>query len=163
MNNKKIFAIALLIVAVFCCLAVVSATNNNAGTKPVSFGDSFTLDLPSDTVVTNRTRNLRDDGSLVETIYTVKSTSGNINLRVTTCTGSSLISSADSYAENLINDGGERLDGHGDWIVVNTTKVPSSETPKNYLLTKHDGNCLYTIEGNNLTQIQQISDTFRTK
>ena len=163
MNKKKIFAIAIFVLAVACCLAVASAAdNNNAnnGTKRVSFDNIFSLELPQDTTVNNRTS--INDTDLTEVTYTIRSNSGHLTGRVTTCTGSGLVSSAQTYVNNLVNKNATQLDNHGDWLVMNTTNIHGSSAPYNYILTMHDGSYLLTIEGNNLTQLEQFADTYQS-
>lgn len=166
MNRKKIFAIAILVLAVFCCLSVASAGfldflgggSQTVNNKTVSF-DGFTLQLPEDTTFNNRTP--LDDGQIKVTIFEAKSKAANMDIRVTTTTGPGLIHSAQRYADNMVDDGGAILENHSGWIVLDLTHANQTETPMKYLLTLHDGSCLITIEGNNVTELERIADTYQ--
>ena len=167
MNKKKIFAIAILALVVFCCLNVASAGwfdfltggSQTVNNKTVSFDNIFSLQLPEDAVITNNTT--IDNGQLLEVTYNVSSNSSNYTGRITTCNGTGLIHNATAYANNLVTIGGSVLPDHGNWTIINTTAAPRSALPYNYVLTMHDGSNLLTIEGDNLTLLEQIADTYK--
>ena len=170
MNKKKIFAIAIVVLAIFCCLNVASAgffdfltggsqENATVNNKTVSFDNIFSLQLPEDAVIKNSTT--INDGQLLEVTYNVSSNSSGYNGRITTCNGTDLISSADGYASNIVNRGGVLLPAHGNWTVINTTAIHTNAAPYNYILTMHDGVNLLTIEGDNLTKLEQMADTYK--
>ena len=166
MNKKKIFAVAIVVLAVFCSLSVASAGlfdflgggSQTVSNKTVSF-DSFTLQLPEDTTFNNRTA--LDDGQIKVMIFEAQSKAANMNIRVSTTTGQGLIHSAQRYADNMVADGGVILENHSGWIVLDLSHASQTETPMKYLLTLHDGSCLITIEGNNVTELEHIADTYQ--
>ena len=169
MNKKKIFAIAIVALVVFCCLNVASAGwfdflgggSQTVNNKTVSFDNIFSLQLPEDVVITNSTTINNTEVGILEVTYNVSSNSSGYNGRITTCNGTGLVSSVDTYANNLVSGGGVMLPTHGNWTIINTTAIHTSAAPYNYILTMHDGSNLLTIEGDNLTQLEQMADTYK--
>ncbi len=163
MDRKKIFAIAIVVFAVFCCLSVASAGlfdflggGSAPANKTVTFDKVFSLQLPGDAVITNKTTN----STIVEVRHDITSNATKLDCRVTTSNGT-LIKSAQEYAESIVASSGKSLGNHSGWIELNTTSVPDEITPMKFVLTKSEGNNLITIEGNNLTQIEHIADTYK--
>ena len=110
MDMKKILALAIVVLAVFSCMSVVSAgwfDFLGGGTNNATFTfDGFTLDLPENANITNETTvednyeqilyeiNWTDDGSK-DTTY----------ISVCSANGSDLVDSVDEYVSNWVSEG----------------------------------------------------------
>ena len=169
MNKKRIFAIAIVALVVFCCLNVASAGwfdflgggSQTVNNKTVSFDNIFSLQLPEDAVITKNTTINNTEVGILEITHNVSSNSSNYTGRITTCNGPGLVGTAGIYANNLVSNGGALLPAHGDWTVINTTAINNTDiAPYNYILAIRDEANLLTIEGDNLTQLEQMADTY---
>ncbi|WP_407413262.1 hypothetical protein [Methanobrevibacter sp.] len=165
MDRKKLFAIAIVVFAVFCCLSVASAGLFDflggpaaPANKTVTFDKVFSLQLPEDAVIKNNTT--INDGTILEITHDITSNATNTTYRVTTTNGT-LVSGAQEYAEKIVASSGKALGNHSGWIELDTSSVPDPITPMKYILTKSDGGNLITIEGNNLTQVEHLADTYK--
>lgn len=167
MDRKKIFAIAIVVFAVFCCLSVASAGlfdflggGSAPADKTVTFDKAFSVQLPGDAVIKNNTT--INETTFLEITHDITSNSTNSTYRVTTSNGTH-IRDAQTYAEKLGVVGGKILGNHSKWIEINTTSIPKEATPLpfDYCLTMSDNGTLITIEGNNLTQLEHIADTYK--
>lgn len=166
MDRKKIFAIAIVVFAVFCCLSVASAGlfdflgggSAPVKNKTVTFEKAFSVQLPEDSVIKNNTT--INDGTIYEITYYIHSNSTNSTYRVTT-SNATLAGDAQAYAEKVVASSGKAIGNHSKWMELNTTKVPDQITPMNYILTMSDNGQLFTIQGNNLSQLEHVADTYK--
>ena len=174
MDMKKILALAIVVLAVFSCMSVVSAgwfDFLGGGTNNATFTfDGFTLDLPENANITHETTvednyeqilyeiNWTDDGSK-DTTY----------ISVCSANGSDLVDSVDEYVSNWVSEGAKSEGNYSGWAVINIDGVPVSEladygfnfTFSGYILAQHTGSKIIEISGDNLTVVKNVADTFK--
>ncbi|WP_407391152.1 hypothetical protein [Methanobrevibacter sp.] len=177
MNYKKILAITLLLIAVLSCLNVASAGlfddlfGGSEVTNATYEFDGFTLDLPSNANITNNTT--KEDG------YTIKSSEiewqngddeDNVTyISVGVMKGSRVVDSVEEYVANWLDDGAKSEGTHGKWAIIDINGVPIdffkdydiNVTYSGYILAHHDGKRLISIQGDNLTELENVVDTYK--
>ncbi|WP_405303669.1 hypothetical protein [Methanobrevibacter sp.] len=173
MDIKKILALAIVVLAVFSCMSVVSAglfdfLGGGVNNATYTF-DGFTLDLPENANFTNDTNT---DNGFEEKVYDIEWTeeSGkNVSISVTTAKGDSLVSDVNEFIDNWVSDGAKSEGTYKDWNIININgvKVQLFEdldlnfTFSGYILTKHTGSELITIEGDDLAVLKSVADTYK--
>ena len=171
MNIKKLIAIAVLILALFSCLSVASAGwfDFLGGSEPANETYNFTVcsfDFPENANISNYTD---EETGYKDEIFTVRyGTEEDGNKGFVTITISSGTNIADSISETIDNweDNGGVYEGtYGDWSIINIDNVKifrgSDQTYEGYILAKHTGNYVVSIEGTNLTELKKIADTYK--
>lgn len=165
MNMKKILAFALVILAVFCCLNVASAGlfdfiggESETATNETYTFDGFTLELPSNTTISNFTW---DGNGYTVNSYIVSTVDDSYLIDVTK--GSGAVDSAQEYARNWVNNDGATLGGeYGNWTIIDLNTAKSdNETLSGYILATHDGTTMFEIRGEDLDALKSIVDTFK--
>lgn len=177
MNIKKILAISLLLLAVFSCMSAVSAGlfdffGGGEPTNQTYTFDGFTLDLPSNANITNNTT--RDDGVVRKTSNIEWETGSGDNakyssMKVTVSKGEQVVESADEYLANWMSSGAKSPGNHGKWVIIDINGVPIEAfaqynlniTYSGYILGYHDGSKLIALSGDNLTELENVADTFK--
>ena len=173
MDVKKILALTIVVLAVLSCMSVVSAGFFDflgGETKNATFTfDGFTLDLPENANITNDT--ILDDG-YEELSYDVEWVNGSddlISITVTSTNGSSVVSSVEEFVANAVDSGAKSEGNYNDWAVVNVDGVQIEGleeygvnfTYSGYILAKHSGSKLITIEGDDLVVLKSVASTFK--
>lgn len=174
MDIKKILALAIVVLAVFSCMSVVSAGLFDflgGGTNNATFTfDGFTLDLPENANITNETT--VEDG-YEEIIYDInwvdKESGDNVSISVCSANGSAVVTTVDEYVSNWVSGGAKSEGNYSDWAIINIDGVPIEElaeygfnfTFSGYILAQHTDSKLIEISGDNLTVIKDVADTFK--
>lgn len=173
MDIKKILALAIVVLALFSCMSVASAgwfdffgPSNSTYTF-----DGFTLDLPENANITDYTDN--GDG-YIKKDFDVEwadenSETGTTYITVSTVTGDSVVTTVDEYVSNWIAEGATSEGEYNGWAIININGVPMdfgddfdfNITYSGYILAKHTGSKLIMIEGQDLTQLKAIVDTYK--
>ena len=174
MNIKRILAITLLILAVLSCMNVASAGlfdflggGDELQNATYTF-DGFTLDLPNNATFDNNTTT--EDGYNREYYDIMWEDHGNTSdITVAVSKGSQVVDSIEEYVGNWVVSGAKEQGKHNQWTVLNINNVPIEEfqefglniTYTGYILGYHDGSKLITITGDNLTELENVADTFK--
>ena len=172
MDIKKILALAIVVLAVFSCMSVVSAgffdfLGGGPSNATYTF-DGFTLELPADA---NSTNDTNTDNGFVEKIYTFDWNDSGVEkeVTVTTAEGDGLVTSVEEFIANWVEDGAKSEGKYGDWDIININGVPIQAfqdldlnfTFSGYILTQYVGSELITIEGDDLALLKEVADTFK--
>ena len=173
MDIKKILALTIVVLALFSCMSVASAgwfdffgPSNSTYTF-----DGFTLDLPENANITDYTDN--GDG-YIKKDFDVEwaddsSETGTTYITVSTVTGDSVVTTVDEYVSNWIAEGATSEGEYNGWAIININGVPMdfgddfdfNITYSGYILAKHTGSKLIMIEGQDLSQLKAIVDTYK--
>ena len=175
MNIKKILALTIVVLALFSCMSVASAGwfDFFGSINDTYTFDGFTLDLPKNTLVTNFTDN--GDGYVKIDFYVnMPSEDGNTtDITVSTVVGGTVVTTVDEYVSNWIAEGATSEGEYNGWAIINIDNVPYdlfdddemndqlNLTYSGYILAKHTGSKLITIEGHDLEQLKSIVDTYK--
>ena len=173
MDIKKILALAIVVLAVFSCMSVVSAgffdfLGGGVNNATYTF-DGFTLELPENANFTNDTNT--DDG-FEEKTYEIEWTNesgGDVSITVTTAKGDRLVDTAEEFVANWISDGAKSEGDYKHWQIINLNGVSVQVfedfdfnfTYSGYILTKHTGSELITIEDEDLALLKSVADTYK--
>ena len=164
MNFKKILALTIVVLAVFCCLNVASAGifdflgggEETVANETFSFS-GFTLDFPNGTAVINDSYTTP---SGIEVNSYIVST-GEATYTVEVSHGSEMVTSSQEYAHNMVDNHGASVgNSYGNWTVINFTSVENS-TYSDYILANYIDGTLFEIQGDDLDQMKSIIDTFK--
>lgn len=165
MNMKKILAIAILVLAVISCMNVASAgffdflTGNSQPETEMYKFDGFSLELPKDSTAVENQTNVAGI-HVKSSILTSKA--ANSTLYVASLTGDNLVSSADEYVNIWVAEGASDAGKYKDWSVADLSTVKDQNTTYGkFMLVKHDGSQIVLLEGDNLTSLKNIADTYK--
>jgi hypothetical protein len=168
MDIKKIFALTVVLLALFCCISAASAGFfdffGGGNTKAYTF-DGFTLDIPESASVTydNIAKN-NSYGFTNVSIYSIKMEDGK-TVNISSAKGEGVVSSLSEYIINMENSGAIKEETYNDWTVFNVQDASlmagDSFVHCKYLMAKLSDGQLITVYGDDLSQLKDILNTYK--
>ncbi len=167
MDIKKIFALTVVLLALFCCIGAASAGLFDffgGNTQAYTF-DGFTLDIPKSASVTCDNVSRNDSYGYAEIyLYTIKMEDGK-TVNVSSAKGEAVVSSIDQYIINMENSGAVKEETYEDWTIFDITdarvKMGNSSVHCKYLVAKMTNGQLITVYGDDLNQLKDIVKTYK--
>ena len=91
------------------------------------------------------------------------------DITVSTVAGGTVVTTVDEYVSNWIAEGATSEGEYNGWAIININGVPMdfgddfdfNITYSGYILAKHTGSKLIMIEGQDLSQLKAIVDTYK--
>lgn len=172
MDTKKILALTMIVLALFCCIGAASAGlfdffgGGEVKNQTYTF-QGFTLDIPETANVTsiNESKTGVERQSYRIKIANESDSSKISTVSVTVSKGDRIVSSINEYINNIVNGGGVEEGNYGEWTILNINNLPvaqgSSATHSGYVLAKHTGEHLIVVKGSDLNQLKKIVSTYK--
>jgi hypothetical protein len=168
MNIKKLFALIIIVIAVFCCINVASAGlfdllsgGNELKSETYEF-PNFTVEFAEKAVVTNETYEI--DG-VNRTVYNITwEPDCMFHIIVDDISNSSL--SLDEYVDSLTENGAKYEGDYRGWKIVNLngyTYYNQRYTYDDYLLIKYDGPISIMLESTDLDFLKGVADSYKKR
>lgn len=166
MNIKKLFALTIIVIAVFCCINVASAGlfdslggGNDSKSETYEFPD-FTVEFGENAVVTNET--YLENGSN-RTVYNI-TWGPDCMFRI--FVDSNLTLSLNEYVKLLTKNGAKYEGDYGEWKIINLNGYTDNNgtcTFDDYLLIKYDRSKLIMLESTDLAFLKGVADSYKKR
>ena len=176
MDTKKILALTMIVLALFCCIGAASAGlfdffgGGEVKNQTYTF-QGFTLDIPETANVTstNESKTGVERQSYRIKIANESDSSKTKTVSVVISQGSRVVSSIDEYISNWVSEGAKQEGNFGDWTVININGVPIQGfqnlnitiTQTGYVLAKHTGSKLIILKGTDLALLKNMASTYK--
>lgn len=168
MDKKKILAVTILALALFCCMSVASAGlfdffgGGEIKNQTYTF-DGFTLELPENATISNHT--IKESG-MVSKIYTISfktEKDGNTSNLIMEVTTGNIAKSKDAFVNNLVSNGAVLIENHGNWSLLDVNGLPRSNggNYSGYSITTHTGDALILIRSSDVGLLKRVVDTYK--
>ena len=167
MDIKKILGLTILLLALFSCMSIASAgwfdffDDGQVENETYKF-DGFSVDLPKDARIYNTTAQEDDYYRISYYVNWGNTDDGNNgSIEIDFATGN-IVKSTEELVSKVISLGAKSEGYYGDWAILNMDGVRYSENGvlSGYMLTKVQDGKVYSLKGENLTQLKNIADTF---
>ena len=171
MDIKKILALAILVLALFGCMSVASAGwfdwfggSTELANETYTL-DGFSVDLPENATIYNESD--MDDGTYSNCYFISWGNSkdgNNGSVEIMYMTGETVIESTDQFVQLAVYEGAISQGYYKDWAIINVNGVPvisGKGTYSGYILAKYQNGSMYFLMGDDLTQLENIADTFK--